>query len=67
VRLSERLGKQRDPDHQFRPGAETSDKAVDGKVENAQREPLQRSEHAVDRNTEGERAHSADIVGEDAE
>jgi hypothetical protein len=67
VRLGQRLRKQRNSDHQLGAGAEPGDKPVDRKVENALREALQRRENAVNRNAEGERAHAADIVGEDTE
>ena len=67
MRLAKGLGKQRNPDHQLGPGAESGDEAVDSKVEDALRKPLQRSEDAVERDAEGERAHPADIIGDDAE
>jgi len=67
VGLGQDFGEQRDPDHQFGAGAEPGDKSVDRKVENALREALQCGENAVEGNAEGERAHPADIVGEDAE
>ena len=61
MRLAAGLGQQRNPDHQLRPHAEAGDKAIDGKIKDALRKPLQLGEHTVDRDAEGERAHPADI------
>jgi len=67
VRLGKSFGDQRDRDHQLRARAEPGDEAKQAELPNLLREPLQCGEEAVDQDAERQRAHPAEIVGDDAE
>ena len=66
MRLGEGLGNQRDADDDLGAGAEAGEKAEEAELKGL-RETLQGGEHAEHQDAERQRAHPADIVGDDAE